>query len=571
MIKFKKARAKNFLSIGNYFLDYDLDASNLVLLKGKNGGAKSTINDILTFALFKKAYRPVNLPQLVNNINKGDCLVEVEFQVNKTEWKVRRGLSPNIFEIYKNNKLLDQHSSVIEQQRWLEQNVLKMNYKTFTQIILLGTSNFIPFMQLTPADRREIIEELLDIKVFSSMSSIVKETIKELKDEIKLLKVKQINIEEKIDLQKNFINQIQVKKSANIQEKKDKIVKYSNAIKELSGEEFAYEEYVQKLTQDLKEYSKASSQLKKLGDLKGKISQKMSFIKDNHSFFSDNDVCPTCSQVISEDFKQQKLEESKSKIEELSSGYQELLNTIKKEEEKEQNFIDLSRKINSINQKINEIQSKISQYNSIISDIQKEIEDANSSEDEEGEKIKLQGFIEELSSLKDTIIEYKEKQQYYDFVNGLLKDGGVKTSIINKYLPLINKKVNEYLQKMDLFVNFTLDGEFNETILTPSFENFSYGNFSEGQKQRINLALTFGLMAVAAVKNSVNTNLLILDEILDGSMDAEGISMFLSIIKTEMKDKNIFMISHRDGLDDKFDSIFYLEKKGQFSYKTEIV
>ena len=571
MIKFKKARAKNFLSIGNYFLDYDLDASNLVLLKGKNGGAKSTINDILTFALFKKAYRPVNLPQLVNNINKGDCLVEVEFQVNKTEWKVRRGLSPNIFEIYKNNKLLDQHSSVIEQQRWLEQNVLKMNYKTFTQIILLGTSNFIPFMQLTPADRREIIEELLDIKVFSSMSSIVKETIKELKDEIKLLKVKQINIEEKIDLQKNFINQIQVKKSANIQEKKDKIVKYSNAIKELSGEEFAYEEYVQKLTQDLKEYSKASSQLKKLGDLKGKISQKMSFIKDNHSFFSDNDVCPTCSQVISEDFKQQKLEESKSKIEELSSGYQELLNTIKKEEEKEKNFIELSKKINSVNQKINEIQSKISQYNSIITDIQKEIEDANSSEDEEGEKIKLQGFIEELSLLKDTIIEYKEKQQYYDFVNGLLKDGGVKTSIINKYLPLINKKVNEYLQKMDLFVNFTLDGEFNETILTPSFENFSYGNFSEGQKQRINLALTFGLMAVAAVKNSVNTNLLILDEILDGSMDAEGISMFLSIIKTEMKDKNIFMISHRDGLDDKFDSIFYLEKKGQFSYKTEIV
>ena len=570
MIKFKKARAKNFLSIGNYFLDYDLNSTHLTLLKGKNGSSKSTINDILTFALFKKAYRPVNLPQLANNINKSDCLVEVEFQVNKTEWKVRRGLSPNIFEIYKNGKLLDQHSSVIEQQRWLEQNVLKMNYKTFTQIILLGTSNFIPFMQLTPADRREIIEELLDIKVFSSMSSIVKETIKELKDEIKLLKVKQINIEEKIDLQKNFINQIQVKKSANIQEKKDKIIKYSNAIKELCNEKVVYEEQVQKLTQNLKDYNKASSQLKKLGDLKGKISQKMSFIKDTHLFFSDNDVCPTCSQVISEDFKQQKLEESKSKIEELSSGYQELLDTIKKEEEKEQNFIELSKKINSVNQKINEIQSKISQYNSIITDIQKEIEDANSSEDEEAEKIKLQNFIDELSSLKDTIIEYKEKQQYYDFVNGLLKDGGVKTSIINKYLPLINKKVNEYLQKMDLFVNFTLDGEFNETILTPSFENFSYGNFSEGQKQRINLALTFGLMAVAAVKNSVNTNLLILDEILDGSMDAEGISMFLSIIKTEMKDKNIFMISHRDNIDEKFNRVLFFQKKGQFSYKTEI-
>jgi DNA repair exonuclease SbcCD ATPase subunit len=570
MILFKKARAKNFLSIGNTFLEYDLNVDHLTLIRGANGASKSTIADILTFCLFKKAYRQVNLPQLVNNINKKECVAELEFQINKTEWKVVRGLAPAVFEIYKNGELLDQHSSVIEQQKWFEQNVLRMNFKTFTQIIVLGTSNFIPFMQLSSGDRREIIEELLDIKVFSSMNVLVKDNIKSLKDNIRLLRVKEVGLEEKIELQQEFIEQIKQKDSANLQDKKDKIKKYQEFITELYNENKAHTDEVNSLNEELKGFIKASTQLKKLGSLKGKLSQKIESLKENHSFFEHNDVCPTCSQDISPEVKEQKLRESEEKIEEVSNGYSELMQTIKAEQKKEKKFLELSNQISVLNQKISENQTTMNQYTKIIVEIQSEIKSMSKVDDLQEENAKLEYFYEELHKIKNEIISNIDQSQYYDFVNNLLKDGGVKTVIINKYLPLINQKVNEYLRMMELYVNFTLDGEFNETILTPTFENFTYGNFSEGQKQRINLALTFGLMSVAALKNSVNTNLLILDEILDGSMDAEGISMFLAIIRQEMKGKNIFMISHRDNLDSKFDKIIKFEKRGHFTFKEQI-
>ncbi len=570
MIVFKKARAKNFLSIGNNFLEYDLNVDNMTLYKGKNSMGKSILSSILAFALFKKPYRQVNIPQLVNNINKKDCIVELEFQINKTEWKVVRGLAPAVFEIYKNGELLDQHSSVIEQQKWFEQNVLRMNFKTFTQIIVLGTSNFIPFMQLTSADRREIIEELLDIKVFSSMNVLVKDNIKSLKDNTKLLRVKEVGLEEKIELQKEFIEQIKQKDSANLQDKKDKIKKYQEFITELYNQNRSHTEEVNSLNEELKQYLKASTQLKKMGSIKGKLSQKMESLKENHSFFEHNDVCPTCSQDISPEVKEQKLKESEEKIEEVSKGYSDLIQTIKAEQKKEKKFLELSNQISVLNQKISENQATMNQYTKLIVEIQGEIKSMSKVDDLQEENAKLEYFYEELHKIKNEIIGNIDQSQYYDFVNNLLKDGGVKTVIINKYLPLINQKVNEYLRMMELYVNFTLDGEFNETILTPTFENFTYGNFSEGQKQRINLALTFGLMSVAALKNSVNTNLLILDEILDGSMDAEGISLFLNIIRQEMKGKNIFMISHRDNLDSKFDKIVKFEKRGHFTFKEQI-
>jgi DNA repair exonuclease SbcCD ATPase subunit len=570
MLIFKKARAKNFLSIGNSFLEYELNADHLTLIRGANGVSKSTIADILTFCLFKKAYRQVNLPQLINNINKKDCVAELEFQINKTEWKVVRGLAPAVFEIYKNGELLDQHSSVIEQQKWFEQNVLRMNFKTFTQIIVLGTSNFIPFMQLTTGDRREIIEELLDIKVFSSMNVLVKDNIKASRDAIKLLRVKEVGLEEKLELQKQFIEQIKQKDSANLQDKKDKIKKYQDLISELFTQTKEHEEEVKTLQDKLQDYSKASAQLKKLGSLKGKISQRIESLKENHSVFEHNDVCPTCSQDISSEIKEKRLKESEETIEEVSSGYSDLLNTIRSEQRKEKKFLEISQEISSLNQTISQNQSRMNQYSGLISEIQNEINDLQKVDDLQEENAKLEFFYEELHAVKNEIIQTKEASEYYEFVGNILKDGGVKTVIINKYLPLINQKINEYLKMMELYVNFTLDGEFNETILTPTFENFSYGNFSEGQKQRINLALTFGLMSVAALKNSVNTNLLILDEILDGSMDAEGISLFLNIIRQDMKNKNIFMISHRDNLDSKFDKIIKFEKRGHFTFKEDI-
>jgi DNA repair exonuclease SbcCD ATPase subunit len=320
----------------------------------------------------------------------------------------------------------------------------------------------------------------------------------------------------------------------------------------------------------LQDYSKASAQLKKLGSLKGKISQRIESLKENHSFFEHNDVCPTCSQDISSEIKEKRLKESEETIEEVSSGYSDLLNTIRSEQRKEKKFLEISQEISSLNQTISQNQSRMNQYSGLISEIQNEINDLQKVDDLQEENAKLEFFYEELHAVKNEIIQTKEASEYYEFVGNVLKDGGVKTVIINKYLPLINQKINEYLKMMELYVNFTLDGEFNETILTPTFENFTYGNFSEGQKQRINLALTFGLMSVAALKNSVNTNLLILDEILDGSMDAEGISLFLNIIRQDMKNKNIFMISHRDNLDSKFDKIIKFEKRGHFTFKEDI-
>jgi DNA repair exonuclease SbcCD ATPase subunit len=446
-----------------------------------------------------------------------------------------------------------------------------MNFKTFTQIIVLGTSNFIPFMQLTTGDRREIIEELLDIKVFSSMNVLVKDNIKASRDAIKLLRVKEVGLEEKLELQKQFIEQIKQKDSANLQDKKDKIKKYQDLISELFTQTKEHEEEVKTLQDKLQDYSKASAQLKKLGSLKGKISQRIESLKENHSFFEHNDVCPTCSQDISSEIKEKRLKESEETIEEVSSGYSDLLNTIRSEQRKEKKFLEISQEISSLNQTISQNQSRMNQYSGLISEIQNEINDLQKVDDLQEENAKLEFFYEELHAVKNEIIQTKEASEYYEFVGNILKDGGVKTVIINKYLPLINQKINEYLKMMELYVNFTLDGEFNETILTPTFENFSYGNFSEGQKQRINLALTFGLMSVAALKNSVNTNLLILDEILDGSMDAEGISLFLNIIRQDMKNKNIFMISHRDNLDSKFDKIIKFEKRGHFTFKEQIV
>ena len=398
MLIFKKARAKNFLSIGNSFLEYDLNADHLTILRGANGSSKSTISDILTFCLFKKAYRSINLPQLVNNINKKDCVAEVEFKINKTEWMIRRGLSPTIFEIYRDGKLLDQHSSVIEQQKWLEQNVLKMNYKTFVQIIVLGTSNFIPFMQLSPADRREIIEELLDIKVFSSMNVLVKDNIKSSRDAIKLLRVKEVGLEEKLELQKQFIEQIKQKDSANLQDKKDKIKKYQDLISELFTQTKEHEEEVKTLQGKLQDYSKASAQLKKLGSLKGKISQRIESLKENHSFFEHNDVCPTCSQDISSEIKEKRLKESEETIEEVSSGYSDLLNTIRSEQRKEKKFLEISQEISSLNQTISQNQSRMNQYSGLITEIQNEINDLQKVDDLQEENAKFD-FVKKNATL----------------------------------------------------------------------------------------------------------------------------------------------------------------------------
>jgi len=566
MITFKKVRFKNFLSFGNTFTEIDLNTHHNTCIIGANVVGKSAFMDAITYSLFNKAYRPVNKPQLINSVNEKECLVEIEFTIGTTEWKVRRGQKPAIFEIYKNDELLDQSSSVIDQQRWFEQNVLKMNYKSFTQVVILGNSNFIPFMQLTPASRREVIEDLLDIKIFSSMNVVVKDKIKSIKDDIKLLEIKKDSLFDKVKMQSNFIEEIEKEGKSQIEDRKKKIIRLAELSVEADNENLELLDTTEKLNSDLELLSDSPSKLKKLGSLDGKISQKISTAKNDKSFFTENSVCPTCTQTITEELKQQKNSEFESTINELEDAYQKLKEAISEEEEKEQKFKKLSRELLDVNHKISNNNLRVKQSKTQIKELESEIVKIKEKiENKNVEHDKLKILETELENIKNEYVEKKEKIQYYDYVHSLLKDNGVKSRIIRKYLPLINQSVNKYLQMMDFYLNFTLDEEFNEQIQTPVYEDFSYGSFSEGQKQRINLALLFSWRELAKIKNSANVNLLILDEIFDSSLDSSGIDDFLKIIRYVVKDFNIFVISHKDGVQDKFDQIMEFEKRGNFS------
>lgn len=566
MITFKKVRFKNFLSFGNTFTEIDLNTHHNTCVIGINGSGKSSFMDAITYSLFNKAYRPVNKPQLINSVNEKECLVEIEFTIGTTEWKVRRGQKPAIFEIYKNGELLDQSSSVIDQQRWFEQNVLKMNYKSFTQVVILGNSNFIPFMQLTPASRREVIEDLLDIKIFSSMNVVVKDKIKSIKDDIKLLEIKKDSFFDKVKMQSNFIEEIEKEGKSQIEERNKKIIRITELSIEAENENTSLLEKSENLNSILTELSESPKKLKKLGSLEGKISQKISTAKADKNFFIENSVCPTCTQAITSELKEEKTTEFESAINELEDAYKKLKDAISEEEEKEQRFTKISKEILDINHKISNNNLRVKQSKTQIKELESEIEKIKEKiENKNVEHDKLKLLESELSNIKDEYIDKKEKIQYYEYVHSLLKDNGVKSRIIRKYLPLINQSVNKYLQMMDFYLNFTLDEEFNEQIRTPVYEDFSYGSFSEGQKQRINLALLFAWRELAKIKNSANVNLLILDEIFDSSLDSTGIDDFLKIIRYVVKDFNIFVISHKDGVQDKFDCIMEFEKKGNFS------
>ena len=566
MITFKTITWKNFLSTGNHPTTVSLDSDSTSLIIGTNGAGKSTILDALTFSLYGKSFRKINKGQLINTTNEKNCFVEIEFVVNSIEWKVERGIKPNIFKIYRDGEELNQNSSAIDQQKWLEQNVLKMNYKSFTQIVILGSSSFVPFMQLPTNSRREVVEDLLDIKIFSSMNDIVKGRLRLVKDEIKTLELKKDNLKDKVDMQKNFIQQIEDQSKDDIEIKNNSI---NNLMDEMSGymkkTEYLDEE-VKASQLSLKSFEGATSKLREYGNIKGKLSQKISGIVKEHKFFTENRVCPTCSQDIEETFRVNRISDSQSKAEELQKGYKELMDAIKNEEERESQFQqisgDLSKLLNGITQNnshINGCQKQIKRLEHEIQTITSQIANRNT------EHEKLEEFRNNLQDTFEIISEKKEKITYLDFTYNLLKDGGVKTQIIKKYLPIINQQANKYLQMMDFYINFKLDEEFTETIESPIHEDFTYQSFSEGEKMRIDLALLFTWREIARMKNSVNTNLLIMDEVFDSSLDGFGTEEFLKIIRFVIKDANIFVISHKEGLEDKFDNVIKFEKQGNFS------
>jgi DNA repair exonuclease SbcCD ATPase subunit len=566
MLLFNKIRYKNFLSSGNQFTEIDFEKSNTNLIIGTNGAGKSTMLDALTFVLFNKSFRGITKPQLVNSVNEKDCLVEIEFSINSKKYLVRRGIKPNIFDIEVNGVLLHKESDDRANQKILEESILKVNYKSFTQIVILGSSNFVPFMQLTSSNRREVIEDLLDIRVFSAMSGIVKEKIKEQKEEIKSLNLKKDNLKDKISMQESFIEELENRGNANINANKEKIGNLDGEIGVYMTENVKVEEEIIKYTKEQEELFGAGDKLVKLNNLKGKISQKVLTITKEHKFFTENTVCPTCTQTIEEEFRLNRITDAQNKAKELKDGYEELEQTIKFEQERERQFIALSKEITKLTHGISQNNTRISLNQRQIRDLEHEIQTiAENLANRNTEHEKLEEFKENLQKTIEDLSDKKQKIVHYDFAYSLLKDDGVKTKIIKKYLPFINQQVNRYLQMMDFYINFHLNEEFDETIKSPIHENFSYSSFSEGEKMRVDLSLLFTWREVARLKNSVNTNLLIMDEVFDSSLDGFGTDEFLKIIRYVIKDANIFVISHKAELHDKFESVLRFEKVKGFS------
>ena len=566
MLVFQKLRYKNFLSSGDSFTEIDFIANNTNLIIGSNGAGKSTILDALTFVLFNKPFRKINKPQLVNSVTEKNCLVEIEFNNNNRQYLVRRGIKPNVFDIEVDGKLLDKRGDDRDNQLTLEENILKVNYKSFTQIVILGSSTFVPFMQLSAAHRREVIEDLLDIRVFSSMSSIVKDRVRTVRDQLKILELKKSSLKEKGEMQAKFIDDITKRGEANIDKKNESIKEQLLEQQQLQESNIDILGEIEKLNAELEELKDAGDKLRELGGLKGKIQQKITTLSKNHKFFNDNKTCPTCTQEIDDDLRQTKLGELGNDAKKLKAGYQELEGAIEKEELRETNFNTISGRVLELNKTLASSNSDISNINKTITNLHSEVSTIRESIDNQAEsKEKLNSIITKLKTSNDEISNLKVEMEKHQFVNELLKDGGVKSSIIKKYIPLINKHVNKYLQMMEFYINFNLDEEFNETVVSPIHERFSYSSFSEGEKMRIDLSLLFTWREVARVRNSVNTNLLIMDEVFDSSLDGFGTEEFLKIIRYVVKDANIFIISHKTELHERFDSVLKFEKERGFS------
>jgi len=566
MITFQKIKWKNFLSTGNQFTEIDFQKRNTNLIIGTNGAGKSTLLDALTFVLFNKPFRKINKPQLVNTTNERDCLVEIEFEINSRHYLIRRGIKPTVFDIVVNGVELHREADDRAMQRLLEDNILKVNYKSFTQIVILGSSTFVPFMQLTTAHRREVIEDLLDIRIFSLMNNILKDKMRTQKDQVKSLELKKETLKDKLKMQKDFIEELENRGNANINANKKKITNLDKEVGLYMVENADIEEKIHVHMKEQEEVIGAGDKLVKLNNLKGKISQKVSSITKEHKFFTENTVCPTCTQDIEESFRLNKIEHAQNTAKELKNGYEELEKTIQFEQERERQFNALSQEITKLTHGISQNNTRISLNQRQIRDLENEIQtitenlaNRNSEHEKLDEfKTNLQQTIEDLSDKKQEIV-------YHDFAYSLLRDDGVKTKIIKKYLPFINQQVNRYLQMMDFYINFHLDEEFKETVKSPIHEDFSYSSFSEGEKMRIDLALLFTWREVARVKNSVNTNLLIMDEVFDSSLDTFGTDEFLKIIRYVIKDANIFVISHKADMYDKFESVIKFDKIKGFS------
>lgn len=565
MIIFKKVRWKNFLSTGNYFLEVQLDRSPTTLIVGENGSGKSTVLDALCFVLFNKPFRTISKSQLVNSINLGGTIVEIEFVIQKNNFKIIRGMKPNIFEIYCNGRMMNQDANALDTQKILEQQILKLNYRSFTQVVILGSSTFIPFMQLRSKDRREVVEDILDIKIFSLMNFLLKHKVKEVSEELKSIEYEFRLSKEKIDLQNKYIEDIRKNKERIIEEKEHLVFDSERVV--LSEQEKAdkIKLEIKSLEPETSQKENVKSSIREYHKMEAKLSNRVDENKRQKEFFENNETCPVCTQDIELELKKQKIEEKSKRIQELNSGIDKLKIELDDKEQLLKGIEMLSKQIREKEVEVAKIGTSITHMERLIRQTNIQIQAMKKGEVSEEDKVKLTRLSERCKLQEEQITKLREDKFYVDVARNLLMDTGIKTKIINKYLPIMNKLINGYLTSMDFYVNFTLDNNFNETIKSRHRDEFSYSSFSEGEKMRIDLALLFTWRAVAKMKNSTNTNLLILDEIFDSSLDTTGTDDFLKILHT-FADQNVFVISHKgDTMFDKFRSVIKFEKQRNFS------
>lgn len=567
MVRFSKIRWKNFLSTGNAWNEISLDGSGTTLIVGDNGSGKSTLLDALCFGLFGKPFRNVNKGQLLNSINQKQAIVEIEFQVGAHEYKVIRGMRPNLFEIYKDGDLLNQDASVKDYQSILEDQILNFTYKSFTQIVILGSASFTPFMQLPSGTRREIIEDLLDARIFSAMNKVLKEKFGQLQADL-------ANIENEVDVQKRKVMVRKTYVDTLKQDRQQKIRDNQEAIEATLAEVKKNEEHVSDLRTQVQAFAEKIADHPEVQKLSRELDLALSKSKDRIKqmetqieFYRSNDACPTCSQSIEPDYKQMVLEEREASRASWLVEVEEIKKQAGLLERRLREIVEINHTINSMHTEMMTYNSQIQAGQQYVQKLQKmntDLEASTDNIDEERRKLRDESqVVVDLLNQRSTL---NEDRQYFNVATMLLKDTGIKTKIIRQYLPIINKLVNKYLQSMDLFVNFELDESFNETIKSRHRDEFTYASFSEGEKQRINLALLFAWRAVASVRNTTNTNLLLFDEILDGSLDATAVDYFLNLVHEIGQDHNIFVITHKSDLFvDKFDRVIKVQKINGYS------
>ena len=566
MIIFKSVKWKNLLSTGNSFTTIFLDKQPTTLIVGDNGSGKSTILDALTFVLFNKPFRIVKKAQLVNSVNNSETVVEVEFEIGTRKYRVMRGIKPNKFEIYCNDKMVNQDASSRDYQKYLEQNILKLNYRSFTQVVILGNASFIPFMQLKSVHRREVVEEILDIKIFSLMNMLVKNQIKDVTDELRDIDYNKELTEEKIGLQGKYIEDLKKNKDKIIRDKLSKIDENQDIIDDKVKDRETLKTENEMLLQDIADRIEVEDKLVKLNDIKSTLVEKHKQHSKKIDFYKNNDECPECKQTIDKDFKENIITEKNKDVDTIVKGIKQLKIELDEKTKRSKTIKGVTTKIRENDVKVARLHSSITELEKFNTQLETEMKSFQEGGVGQSDEDKLKELKENLEKISEQRHKLREDKLYLEASKAMLQDSGIKTKIIKQYLPIMNKLINTYLTSMEFYVNFTLNENFEETIKSRYRDEFTYASFSEGEKMRIDLALLFTWRAIAKMKNSTNTNLLILDEIFDSSLDGTGTDEFLKILNTLSKE-NVFVISHKgDTLFDKFRSVIKFEKVKNFSH-----